>query len=87
MNFKDRLPRRPSIDGRSARSSLALPRFSFEGHDRSLVSTERLFQHWQDEETQYDAVYQHVVEEALRKEQDIIVCAPRQTRIRSLRML
>lgn len=72
MNLKDKLLRRPSIDEESARDSLALPRFSFEGDDRPLVSTERLFREWWDEDTEYDPGY-HNVNGTIRKEQDIIV--------------
>jgi len=72
MTFKDRLLRRPSVSEEDTRDSIALPRFTFESDDRPLVSTERLFRQWDDEETQYDPGYQNV-QRTLKKEQDIIV--------------
>jgi len=72
MNFKSRLLKRPSVDGEVSRDSVALPRFTFESDNRPLVSTERLFQQWQDEETQYQPDHMDI-DPALRKEQDIIV--------------
>ncbi|KAF1364120.1 MFS general substrate transporter [Lizonia empirigonia] len=50
------LYRRPSIsENGNSRNSHELPRFSFEGDDRPLVSTERLFRQWsEDEETGHD---------------------------------
>ncbi|KAH7392897.1 MFS multidrug transporter-like protein [Pyrenochaeta sp. MPI-SDFR-AT-0127] len=60
------------MDEESSRDSLALPRFSFESDNRALVSTERLFRQWGDQDTGYDPGYQ-TVEEALMIEQDIIV--------------
>jgi hypothetical protein len=71
MTFKDRLLQRPSVN--ENRDSLALPNFSFEGDARPLVSTERLFRQWQDEESQYDPGYEYT-EGDVRKELDIIVC-------------
>jgi hypothetical protein len=71
-NLKAKLLGRTSTDEESARTSMALPSFSFESDDRPLVSTERLFRQYWQEETHYDPSY-HVVEEALRTEQDIIV--------------
>ncbi|KAF2826206.1 MFS multidrug transporter-like protein [Ophiobolus disseminans] len=72
MTFKDRLLGRPSISEETPRESVVLPRFTFESDDRPLVSTERLFRQWQDEETQYDSGYQNR-DPALRKEHDIII--------------
>lgn len=73
MNFKDRLLGRPSVDDRSARESLALPKFSFEGDDHPLVSTERLFRQWQQEENSgYEAGHE-IMEEGLRKGEEIVV--------------
>ncbi|OAL55524.1 MFS multidrug transporter-like protein [Pyrenochaeta sp. DS3sAY3a] len=71
MALKDKFLGRPSVDEESARNSLALPRFSFEGDDRPLVSTERLFREW-DENTEYDPGY-HNVNAMIRQEQDIII--------------
>ena len=60
-------------DDNSPRDSHELPRFSFEGDDRPLVSTERLFNQWSvDEETAYNPSF-NAVESALKLEQDIIV--------------
>jgi len=73
----DRLLRRPSVSEEDTRGSIALPRFTFESDDRPLVSTERLFRQWDDEETQYDHGYQNV-EQTVKKEQDIIVSDPLQ---------
>jgi hypothetical protein len=73
MNFKDRLLGRSARDDGSAREPLALPRFSFEEDDHSVLSTERLFQQWQqDEEPGYDAGRENM-EEGLRKDDEIIV--------------
>jgi hypothetical protein len=73
MNFRDRLLGRSAGDDGSARESLALPRFSFEEDDHPVLSTERLFQQWQqDEEPGYDAVRENM-EEGLRKDEEIIV--------------
>lgn len=72
MNFKETLLRRPSVDEGNARNSTTLPKFSFESDERPLVSTERLFRQWQDEESQYDPAYQYV-ESELRTEYDVIV--------------
>lgn len=72
MNIKSRLLGRFSVEEEAPRESVALPRFTFESDDRPLVSTERLFRQWQDEETQYEP--EHMGSDpALRKEQDIIV--------------
>ena len=74
MHFKDKLLGKQSMDEESARDSIALPRFSFESDDRPLVSTERLFQQWWEQDTQYDpGNEQH--DDDFRKEQDIIVRA------------
>ncbi|CAN9436679.1 unnamed protein product [Alternaria alternata] len=73
MNFKDRLLGRPSVDERSARESLELPRFSFEGDNHPLVSTERLFRQWQQEENSGYEAGQEIMEEGLRKGDEIIV--------------
>lgn len=73
MALKDKFLGRPSVDEESARNSVALPRFSFEGDERPLVSTERLFREW-DEDTEYDPGY-HNVNAMIRQEQDIIVGA------------
>ena len=73
MTFKDRLLRQPSIN--EPWGSLALPNFSFEGDERPLVSTERLFRQWEDEESQYDPGSEYA-ECDVRKEQDIIVRFP-----------
>jgi hypothetical protein len=73
MNFKDRLLGRPSVDDRSARESLELPRFSFEGDNHPLVSTERLFRQWQQEENSGYEAGQEIMEEGLPKGDDIIV--------------
>jgi hypothetical protein len=60
-------------DDNSPRDSHELPRFSFEGDDRPLVSTERLFNQWSvDEETAYNPGF-NAIESALKLEQDIIV--------------
>jgi hypothetical protein len=73
MNFKDRLLGRRSDQGSCARESLALPRFSFEGDDHPLVSTDRLFRQWQqDEDSGYEAGHE-IMEEGLRKGEEIIV--------------
>lgn len=72
MNLKNKFLTRNSVDEESARDSVALPRFSFEGDDRPLVSTERLFREW-DEDTEYDPGC-HNVNTIITKEQDIIVC-------------
>lgn len=74
MHLKDKFLRRPSVEEEPSRDSLALPRFSFESDERPLVSTERLFRQWQEEETSYEPDY-GCVERGLRKEEDIIVCA------------
>lgn len=73
MTFKDRLMRRPSLNEDNPRDSIVLPRFTFEddSDNRPLVSTERLFRQWQDEETHYQPGQQTIVVGA--KEQDIIV--------------
>ena len=74
MHLPQRLYRRPSMsDDETARDSHELPRFSFEGADRPLVSTERLFHQWsEDEETAYNPGF-NAIESALKLEQDIIV--------------
>jgi hypothetical protein len=72
MNIKGRLFGRPSVEEETPRESVALPRFTFESDDRPLVSTERTFRHWQDEETQYEPDHRGS-DPALRKEQDIVV--------------
>jgi hypothetical protein len=72
MNFMGESIRSTSFDEDRTPDSLALPKFSFESDDRPLVSTERLFRQWQDEETQYDSGYQ-TIERSLNKEQDLIV--------------
>jgi len=74
MRLPERLYRRASIsDDGSPRGSHELPRFSFEGDDRPLVSTERLFNEWcVDEETAYNPGF-NAIESALKLEQDIIV--------------
>lgn len=72
MNFKDRLLGRSSRDDGSARDSLALPRFSFEGDGRWLLSTQRLFLQWDQEESGYEAGRENM-EEGLRKGEEIIV--------------
>ncbi|CAN9402076.1 unnamed protein product [Alternaria alternata] len=74
MNFKDRLLGRPSVDDRSARESLELPRFSFEGDNHPLVSTERLFRQWQQEENSGYEAGQEIMEEGLPKGDEIILC-------------
>ncbi|KAH3955381.1 hypothetical protein HBH53_002050 [Parastagonospora nodorum] len=57
MTFKDRLLRRPSVGDGDVSDSLVLPSFPFETEDdnRPLVSTERLFRQWQEDDTQYDS--------------------------------
>jgi hypothetical protein len=72
MNFMGESIRSTSFDEDRTLDSLALPKFSFESDDRPLVSTERLFRQWQDEETQYDSGYS-TIERTLNKEQDLIV--------------
>ncbi|OAL01894.1 MFS multidrug transporter-like protein [Phaeosphaeriaceae sp. SRC1lsM3a] len=72
MHLKDKFLRRPSVEEEPSRDSLALPRFSFESDERPLVSTERLFRQWQEEETSYEPDY-GCVERGLRKEEDIII--------------
>ncbi|KAI4693933.1 uncharacterized protein J4E92_006159 [Alternaria infectoria] len=72
MNFKDRLLGRSSRDDGSARDSLALPRFSFEGDGRWLLSTQRLFLQWEQEESGYEAGRENM-EEGLRKGEEIII--------------
>lgn len=74
MRLPERLYRRASVSGdESLRDSHELPRFSFEGDRRPLVSTERLFNQWsEDEETTYNPSF-NVIESALKLEQDIIV--------------
>ncbi|KAJ4364572.1 hypothetical protein N0V83_009168 [Neocucurbitaria cava] len=67
MHLKDRLLRRASVDKERTHDSLALPRFSFEGDNRPLVSTDRLFRQWRDEGIEYDTGYQNV-EGALERE-------------------
>jgi hypothetical protein len=74
MHLPQKLYRRPSVNyGESPRDSYALPRFFFEGDDRPLVSTERLFHQWsEDEETECNPDL-NAIESALKLEQDIIV--------------
>jgi hypothetical protein len=74
MRLPERLYRRASIsDDGSLPDSHELPRFSFEGDHRPLVSTERLFNHWSaDEETVYNPGF-NTMKSALELEQDIIV--------------
>ena len=74
MRLPQRLYRRASVsDNESLRDSHELPRFSFEGDHRPLVSTERLFHQWsEDEETAYNPGF-NAIESALKLEQDIIV--------------
>jgi hypothetical protein len=80
MNFKDRLLRRVSPDDESAWNPLALSRFSFEDDEHARISTERLFQQWQqDNGTQYntDTDDQIMEETKMKKEkQDIIARMP-----------
>ncbi|KAJ4989056.1 MFS multidrug transporter [Stagonosporopsis vannaccii] len=74
MRLPERLYGKVSVseDG-SPRDSHELPRFSFEGDDRPLVSTERLFNQWsEDEETAYNPGF-NAIESALKLEQDIII--------------
>jgi hypothetical protein len=72
MSPREILSLKPFSKNDGTRDSLALPRFSFESDDHPLVSTDRLFRQWQDEETQY-----HPNPTDLRphemEEQDIIV--------------
>jgi hypothetical protein len=74
MTLKDRLLRRSSVGDGDVSDSLALPRFPFETEDdnRPLVSTERLFRQWQEEDTQYDPGNGDA-EIGARKEEEIIV--------------
>lgn len=71
MHIIDRLLRRTRHD-ETIYDVSTLPRFSFESDDRPLVSTERLFRQFGDEESQYDGQYT-VINQALKTEQDIIV--------------
>lgn len=77
MRLPERLYGRVSVgDDGSPRDSHELPRFSFEEAGRPLVSTERLFNEWsQDEETAYNPGF-NAIESALKLEQDIIVSEP-----------
>lgn len=74
MRLPERLYGKVSLsEDSSLRDSHELPRFSFEGDDRPLVSTDRLFTQWsEDEETAYDPGF-NAIETALNLEQDIIV--------------
>jgi len=74
MRLPERFYRRSSVsDDEGHRDSHELPRFSFEGDGRPLVSTERLFNQWsEDEETAYNPGF-NAIESALKSEQDIIV--------------
>lgn len=69
-----RLLGRASVsDHERIRDSHELPKFSFERDDRPLVSTERLFHQWsEDEETAYNPAVK-TAESALNLEQDVIV--------------
>lgn len=77
-SFSMRLPERvcrrcsASNDG-STRDSHELPKFSFEGDDRPLVSTERLFNQWSEDEETANNLSFSTIARALRTEQDIIV--------------
>lgn len=77
MRLPERLYGKASVsDDESFRDSHELPRFSFEGDDRPLVSTERLFNQWsEDEETAYNPGF-NAIDNALKLEQDIIVSEP-----------
>lgn len=73
MRLPERLYRRPSTNNGSPRDSHELPRFSFEGDNRPLVSTERLFNQWSiDEETAYRHGF-NAIESVSKLEHDIIV--------------
>ena len=74
MHLPQRLYRRPSATfDESPHDSHELPRFSFEGDEGPLVSSERLFHQWsEDEETAYNPDF-NTIESALKLEQDIIV--------------
>jgi hypothetical protein len=73
MKFKEILLLRPFANNDGTRDSLALPRFSFESDDHPLVSTDRLFRQWLDEETRYQSTRIDLTPVEM-KEQDIIVC-------------
>jgi len=74
MTFRDRLLQRPSVGDGDVSDSLALHRFPFETEEdnRPLVSTERLFREWQEDDTHYDSG-DGEVESGARKEEEIIV--------------
>lgn len=74
MRLPEMLYRRPSIsETGNSHNSHELPRFSFEGDDRPLISTERLFRQWsEDEETGRDPGF-NAIGHVLKLEQDIIV--------------
>lgn len=74
MHLKDKILSRPEVENDTSRDSLALPKFSFESDERPLVSTERLFRQWQEDEAPYDTGYA-CAERGESKEEDIIVCA------------
>jgi hypothetical protein len=75
MRLPGRFCRKSSVrDDDSSRDSHELPRFSFEGDGRPLVSTDRLFHQWsEDGEIAYNPGF-HTIENALKLEQDIVVC-------------
>jgi hypothetical protein len=76
MQSLERPYRRPLVgDDDSSRNSHELPRFSFEGDDRPLISTELLFHQWfEDEEIAHSPSFR-AIGNALKLEQDIIVGA------------
>ncbi|KAF1975048.1 MFS multidrug transporter-like protein [Bimuria novae-zelandiae CBS 107.79] len=63
----------PQDDDSSFYTSHELPRFSFEGHDRRLISTERLFHNWRcpDEENAYKNDL-NALDDSMKMEKDII---------------
>lgn len=74
MHLPERLYRNiASLEDASPRDSRELPRFSFEGDDRPLVSTERLFNQWSEDEETAPKPDFHATQSSLKSEQDIIV--------------
>lgn len=73
MNFENKLLGRSSVEDGSTRDSLALPRFSFESDNHSVLNTKRLYRQWQrGEESDYECNHEDM-EENLSKEDEIIV--------------
>jgi hypothetical protein len=76
MALKDKLLGRRSVEEEEVLDSLSLPRWSFEGNDHSVLSTERLFQQWDqyDEETGYDAGHSIEQETKIRCKEILVCC-------------